>query len=57
MQNDRSIDRVVDRLAFAPERVAPRADEPDREARILAHIRRIRSDPRWLATEEASSAA
>lgn len=57
MQNDRSIDRVVDRLAFAPERGSPRAQEPDREARILAHIRRIRSDPRWLGPEEASTAA
>jgi len=57
MNHDRSVDRVVDRLAFAPERGSPRADQPDREARIQAHIRRIRSDPRWRSPRASSSAA
>jgi hypothetical protein len=59
MNDDRSVDRVVDRLAFSSERGSgsTRTDQPDREARILAHIRRIRSDPRWRSPGPSSSAA
>ncbi|MBN2492503.1 MAG: type II toxin-antitoxin system prevent-host-death family antitoxin [Planctomycetes bacterium] len=41
----------LDRLAFAPDR-SERDPAGDREARVQAHLERIRSDPRWRGRDE-----
>jgi hypothetical protein len=46
VEKNTSLDRTVDRLAFAPESDRPKPDEA-REARLQAQLRRIRADPRW----------
>jgi len=51
VENLSSRDRTVDRLGFAPEPDRPDPDE-EREARLRAHLRRIRADPRWRPEEK-----
>ena len=52
------LDRTVDRLVFAPVKKPPRDElDPEREARIRALIRRIRSDPRWRPGADRRGAA
>ena len=51
MEYIRSLDRVINRLVWAP--VLERVEfDAERERHIRAHIRRIRSDPRWLPERE-----
>jgi hypothetical protein len=57
MENAKSLDRTVDRLAWAPVRSRLQESEAEREARIRAQIRRIRSDPRWRAPRRGRGAA
>ena len=51
MEYIRSLDRVINRLIWAPVSEGLECDE-ERERRIRAHIRRIRSDPRWQPERE-----
>jgi len=48
---------VVDRTLLASSKRGPPAEDMDREARIRARIRRVRSDPRWRPSKEDSNAA
>lgn len=58
MENFGSLDRTVDRLVFAPVKRPPRDEfDPEREARIRAITRRIRSDSRWRPRADRRGAA
>ena len=57
MYDARSLDRAVERCPSVPRSGWDRSSEADREERIQAHIRRIRSNPLWRCDHPSRAAS